>query len=63
LAGDHLQLPPTITSKEAAKEGLTYTLLERVVDAYGDTVVKMLDTQVGRCATNTSQVTFINLHV
>eukprot|EP00045_Choanoeca_perplexa_P015425 m.193695 g.193695 ORF g.193695 m.193695 type:complete len:994 (-) comp16983_c0_seq4:1592-4573(-) len=45
LAGDHLQLPPTITSKAAAKEGLNYTLLERVVDTYGDSVVKMLDTQ------------------
>jgi ATP-dependent RNA/DNA helicase IGHMBP2 len=48
LAGDHLQLPPTITSKAAAQGGLNYTLLERVVDAYGDSVVKMLDTQVWR---------------
>lgn len=30
LAGDHLQLPPTICSPEAAKEGLNISLLERV---------------------------------
>lgn len=47
LAGDHLQLPPTITSETAAKDGLNYTLLERVVESYGDNAVRMLDTQVG----------------
>ena len=31
LAGDHLQLPPTIMSEAAAKEGLAYTLMERVI--------------------------------
>ncbi len=34
LAGDHFQLPPTILSPEAAKEGLAISLLERL--ATGD---------------------------
>ena len=33
LAGDHLQLPPTIKSTQAAKEGLDVTLLERLMSA------------------------------
>ncbi|XP_053400098.1 DNA-binding protein SMUBP-2-like [Mercenaria mercenaria] len=45
LAGDHLQLPPTILSNEAAKEGLAVTLMERVLDLYGEKVMKMLTTQ------------------
>lgn len=44
LAGDHLQLPPTIVSEAAAKAGLSKTLLERVVHMHGD-VVRLLDTQ------------------
>ncbi|MFC3415487.1 AAA domain-containing protein [Algoriphagus hitonicola] len=31
FAGDHLQLPPTIKSYEAAKEGLAVTLMEKVI--------------------------------
>ena len=31
LAGDHCQLPPTIKCIEAAREGLEYTLMEKVV--------------------------------
>ncbi|KPQ18695.1 MAG: AAA domain, partial [Algoriphagus marincola HL-49] len=31
FAGDHLQLPPTIKSYEAAKEGLAITLMEKVI--------------------------------
>lgn len=31
FAGDHLQLPPTIKSFEAAKEGLAITLMEKVI--------------------------------
>jgi ATP-dependent RNA/DNA helicase IGHMBP2 len=31
FAGDHLQLPPTIKSFEAAKEGLAVTLMEKVI--------------------------------
>ncbi|XP_061165035.1 DNA-binding protein SMUBP-2-like [Saccostrea echinata] len=45
LAGDHLQLPPTILSKEAASAGLEKTLMERVLDLYGDKVMRMLTTQ------------------
>lgn len=31
LAGDHCQLPPTIKCIEAARGGLEYTLMEKVV--------------------------------
>ncbi|KAK9289540.1 hypothetical protein L1049_007696 [Liquidambar formosana] len=34
LAGDHLQLPPTIQSVEAEKKGLGRTLFERLADLY-----------------------------
>ena len=30
LAGDHLQLPPTVVSADAAKKGLGVTLFERL---------------------------------
>lgn len=30
LAGDHLQLPPTVLSEEAARRGLARTLFERL---------------------------------
>ena len=45
LAGDHKQLPPTIMSVEAAKKGLELTLMERVIEMFGDEVVRMLTTQ------------------
>lgn len=45
LAGDHLQLPPTILSKEAASAGLETTLMERLLDLYGGKVMRMLTTQ------------------
>ena len=45
LAGDHLQLPPTILSKEAAKRGLEVTLMERLIKMLGDGAVCMLTTQ------------------
>ncbi|QDH81407.1 AAA family ATPase [Echinicola soli] len=32
MAGDHCQLPPTIKSYEASKEGLSETLFEKVID-------------------------------
>ena len=41
LAGDHLQLPPTILSTQAAK-GLSLTMMERVVDMYRSEVTRML---------------------
>lgn len=39
LAGDHLQLPPTIKSEEAAKGGLATTLLEKIVRLHPEAVV------------------------
>ncbi|KAM3690461.1 hypothetical protein ACB098_09G126000 [Castanea mollissima] len=45
LAGDHLQLPPTIQSVEAERRGLGRTLFERLADMYGDEVVSMLTVQ------------------
>ena len=36
LAGDHKQLPPTIKSREAEKEGLSVTLFDRMMKAYQD---------------------------
>lgn len=44
LAGDHLQLPPTIKSTEAAKAGLSITLLEKCVALHPEAVV-LLDVQ------------------
>ncbi len=38
LAGDHCQLPPTIRSEEAARKGLSTTLLEKCVARYPDAV-------------------------
>ena len=44
FAGDHLQLPPTIKSKEAEKLGLGMTLFEKNVAFHPESVV-LLDTQ------------------
>ena len=44
LAGDHLQLPPTIKSKEA-EYILSYTLFDRLINIYGDKCCKMLNIQ------------------
>eukprot|EP01102_Stenamoeba_stenopodia_P003957 TRINITY_DN1408_c0_g2_i1.p1 TRINITY_DN1408_c0_g2~~TRINITY_DN1408_c0_g2_i1.p1 ORF type:complete len:800 (+),score=150.06 TRINITY_DN1408_c0_g2_i1:186-2585(+) len=45
LAGDHLQLPPTIHSTDAAEKGLGVTLFDRLVTQYGDKITRMLTTQ------------------
>ncbi|KAG8438210.1 hypothetical protein GDO86_008772 [Hymenochirus boettgeri] len=45
LAGDHKQLPPTIISHKAAANGLSLSLMERVIEKYGDKIVKMLTVQ------------------
>lgn len=45
LAGDHRQLPPTILSREAEREGLGVTLFERLSEALGDAVTRMLTVQ------------------
>lgn len=39
LAGDHCQLPPTIKSEEAARSGLSTTLLEKCVQLHPEAVV------------------------
>lgn len=44
LAGDHLQLPPTIKSEEAARKGLSITLLEKLAARYREAVT-MLEEQ------------------
>lgn len=46
LAGDHLQLPPTIQSKKgAAQKALSLTLFERLLNLYGDSVKTLLNIQ------------------
>uniref|UniRef100_A0AAY4BSJ6 DNA-binding protein SMUBP-2 n=1 Tax=Denticeps clupeoides TaxID=299321 RepID=A0AAY4BSJ6_9TELE len=45
LAGDHKQLPPTVKSQTAARDGLSLSLMERIIDRYGDSVVRMLSVQ------------------
>ncbi|CAI5700818.1 unnamed protein product [Peronospora effusa] len=46
LAGDHLQLPPTIKSKTAAAKGLDVTLFDRIASfPTTQSIVKMLNTQ------------------
>lgn len=45
LAGDYKQLPPTIRSHSAASKGLSLSLMERLIQQYGDAVVRMLTVQ------------------
>ncbi len=45
LAGDHCQLPPTIISNEAAREGLSISLMERLLRALGNEISRRLTTQ------------------
>uniref|UniRef100_A0A673XBQ3 DNA-binding protein SMUBP-2 n=1 Tax=Salmo trutta TaxID=8032 RepID=A0A673XBQ3_SALTR len=45
LAGDYKQLPPTIKSHTAASKGLSVSLMERLIQKYGDSVVRMLTVQ------------------
>lgn len=45
LAGDHQQLPPTVLSNEAARQGFAFSLLERMVAIYGDRVTQLLTVQ------------------
>ncbi len=45
LAGDHCQLPPTVLSDEASREGFKVSLLERLMDAYGEQVHRRLGVQ------------------
>ncbi|KAJ3695694.1 hypothetical protein LUZ60_001071 [Juncus effusus] len=45
LAGDHLQLPPTIISDEAERKGLGKTMFERLKHLYKDEITAMLTVQ------------------
>uniref|UniRef100_A0A383VHI7 DNA helicase n=1 Tax=Tetradesmus obliquus TaxID=3088 RepID=A0A383VHI7_TETOB len=45
LAGDHLQLPPTVMSEAAAKAGLSATLFERLQGSLGPAASCMLTVQ------------------
>jgi len=45
LAGDHCQLPPTVISKQAAREGFGRSLLERLVEHYGELITRRLCVQ------------------
>ncbi|MEM8944239.1 MAG: AAA domain-containing protein [Planctomycetota bacterium] len=45
LAGDHCQLPPTVISKDAASEGYARSMMERLIEKYGDRVTRQLDVQ------------------
>ncbi|KAL3144155.1 hypothetical protein ABBQ32_14187 [Trebouxia sp. C0010 RCD-2024] len=45
LAGDHLQLPPTVISEEAMHKGLGQTLFERLQGKFGSSVSAMLTVQ------------------
>lgn len=45
LAGDHCQLPPTILSTAAAKEGYAVSLMQRLVEHYGNEVTRQLTVQ------------------
>ena len=45
LAGDHMQLPPTVISKQAADEGFSTSLMERQIQIWGDEVTCLLNVQ------------------
>ena len=45
LAGDHCQLPPTVLSADAARQGFGLSLMERLVGLYGVQVTCRLDVQ------------------
>jgi ATP-dependent RNA/DNA helicase IGHMBP2 len=45
LAGDHWQLPPTIVSAEAAREGLQVSLPERLLEVHGPGIARRLTVQ------------------
>lgn len=45
LAGDHCQLPPTVVSREAAKEGFAVSMFERLMDLHGEHAAHLLTVQ------------------
>jgi superfamily I DNA and/or RNA helicase len=45
LAGDHFQLPPTVLSEEAARQGFCKSMMERLMDCYGEDISRLLTIQ------------------
>ncbi|MEE3373143.1 MAG: AAA domain-containing protein [Planctomycetota bacterium] len=45
LAGDHCQLPPTILSQPAARDGFAVSLMQRLIEHYGERVTRRLAIQ------------------
>jgi predicted DNA helicase len=45
LAGDHCQLPPTVLSTQATLEGLSKSMMERLVERWGKLVTRQLTVQ------------------
>ncbi len=45
LAGDHCQLPPTVVSRDAVREGFNVSLLERLAGRYGGQAARRLTVQ------------------
>jgi ATP-dependent RNA/DNA helicase IGHMBP2 len=45
LAGDHCQLPPTIISSDARRQGFHISLMERLVAKHGTAIARRLTTQ------------------
>jgi ATP-dependent RNA/DNA helicase IGHMBP2 len=45
LAGDHCQLPPTVVSAEAAREGFAVSMFERLMQLHGPSVARRLRVQ------------------
>lgn len=45
LAGDHRQLPPTVISQTAARQGFDISLMERLVERFGVDVYRLLEVQ------------------
>jgi superfamily I DNA and/or RNA helicase len=45
LAGDHFQLPPTVISTEAVKEGFDISLMERLLTDTGPKISRRLNVQ------------------
>jgi len=45
LAGDHFQLPPTVLSDVATREGMNHSLMQRLVERFGTEVYRRLTVQ------------------
>lgn len=45
LAGDHCQLPPTVLSDEASRQGMRVSMMQRLIEREGDDVFRRLTVQ------------------